>query len=143
LLDEFRDGVWLVSLASLRDPGLLETTIAQTVGVRGELNDFLRGKRLLLLLDNLEQLLPDAAATIAALPARILATSRARLNISAEHEYPVPTLPLIDAVALFTERARRLKPRFWPDEHVAEIARRVDGLPLALELAAARIKVLT
>src|SRR5207237_10528411 len=104
---------------------------------------FLRHKQLLLLLDNLEQLLPDVAATVAALEATVLATSRERLNVTAEQEYPVPTLPLADAVALFTDRARRLRPRFEPDEHVEEIARRLDGLPLALELAAARGKVLT
>jgi predicted ATPase len=73
----------------------------------------------------------------------VLATSRERLNVSGEHEYPVPTLPLEDAVALFTQRARQLQPRFEPDDNVAELARRLDGLPLALELAAARVKALT
>jgi len=142
LIDDFADGVWFVSLASLRDPDLVEPTIAQVLGARGELNEYLRGKHLLLLLDNLEQLLPEVAPTVAGLEAKVLATSRERLNVAAEHEYPVPTLPLEDAVALFTERARLLKPRFEPDGHVAEIARRLDGLPLALELAAARVKVL-
>jgi predicted ATPase len=143
LLDEFADGVWFVSLASLADPELLEPTIAQVLGAHGELNDFLRGKHMLLLLDNLEQLLPDAAPVVAALEASVLATSRERLNVSTEHGYPVPTLPLDDAVALFTQRARELKLRVEPDEHVAEIARRLDGLPLAFELAAARVKILT
>ena len=143
LLEDFADGVWFVSLASLRDPELVEAMIAETLGARGELKDFLRGKHLLLVLDNLEQLLPEASAAVAGLEAKVLATSRERLNVSAEHEYVVPTLPLDDAVELFTQRARQLKPGFEPDEHVTELARRVDGLPLALELAAARVKLLS
>jgi predicted ATPase/DNA-binding SARP family transcriptional activator len=143
LVAEFADGVWFVSFGSLTDPELVESTIAQALGARGELNEFLRGKRLLLLLDNLEQLLPDIARTVAGLEAKVLTTSRERLNVTAEHEYPVPTLPLADAVALFTRRARQLRPRFEPDENVAEIARRLDGLPLALELAGARVNVMS
>jgi predicted ATPase len=143
VLDEFPDGVWFVSLAAVRDPDLIEPTIAQTIGGRDELGESLRGKKLLFLLDNCEQLLPRGASVVAALPATRLVTSRERLNVSAEQEYPVTTLPLDDAVALFVERVRQLKPRFEPDEYVSEIARRVDGLPLALELAAARMKVLT
>jgi predicted ATPase/class 3 adenylate cyclase len=143
LADDFADGVWFVSLASLSDTELVEPTIAQVLGARGDLNEFLRGKQLLLLLDNLEQLLPDVAETVAGLEAKVLATSRERLNLSAEHEYPVPMLPPEDAVELFTQRARQLELRFQPDEHVPEIARRLDGLPLALELAAARVKTLT
>jgi predicted ATPase len=143
LLDDFADGVWFVSLASLSDPELVEPTIAQTLGARGELNDFLGGKHLLLLLDNLEQLLPEASAIVADLDAKVLATSRERLNVSAEHEYAVPTLPLDDAVTLFTQRAQQLRARFQSDDHVTELARRLDGLPLALELAAARVKLLT
>ena len=81
-LDEFADGVWFVSLASLSDPELVEPTIAQVVGARGDLNEFLRGKQLLLLLDNLEQLLPDVAETVAGLEAKVLATSRERLNLT-------------------------------------------------------------
>ena len=143
LVDDFPDGVWFVSLASLTDPELLEPTIGQVLDTRSDLNDFLRGKQLLLLLDNLEQLLPDAAAIVAGFEAKVLATSRERLNLTAEQEYPVPTLALEDAAALFTRRARQLQPRFEPDGQVTELARRLDGLPLALELAAARVKVLT
>jgi predicted ATPase/DNA-binding SARP family transcriptional activator len=139
----FPDGVWFVPLASLADPELVEPAIADVVGARGDLNEFLHGKRLLLLLDNLEQLLPEVATTVARLEATVLATSRERLNVTAEQEYPVPTLPLDDAVQLFVERARQVEPRFSPDDHVPEIARRLDGLPLALELAAARVKTLT
>jgi predicted ATPase/DNA-binding SARP family transcriptional activator/class 3 adenylate cyclase len=143
LLAEFHDGVWFVSLAAVSDPELVEPTISQVLGAHGDLNAFLRGKRLLLLLDNLEQLLPDVAPTVARLETTVLATSRERLNVAGEQEYPVPTLPLEDAVQLFTQRARQVEPRFEPDEHVPKIARRLDGLPLALELAAARVKALS
>jgi predicted ATPase/class 3 adenylate cyclase len=143
LAEEFPDGIWFVSLSALADPGLIESTVAQVVGAHEDLDDFLRGKNLLLLLDNLEQLLPGAAAVVAGLDAPVLATSRERMNLSREQEYAVPTLPVEEAVALFVQRARQLQPAFEPDEPVAEIARRLDGLPLALELAAARVKVLT
>ena len=142
-VEEYPDGVWFVSLAAVRDPQLLEPTIAQAVGSPDDLREFLRGKNALILLDNLEQLLPDAAGIVARLDTRVLATSRTRLNVAAEQEYAVPTLPLDDAVVLFTQRARQLKPAFEPDEHVRGVAARLDGLPLALELAAARVKVLT
>jgi predicted ATPase len=143
LVDEFPDGVWFVSLAALADSQLVTSAVRQALGAREDLDVFLRGKKLLLLLDNLEQLLPEVGPLVAGLDARVLATSRERLNVAGEQEYSVPTLPVEDAVALFTQRARLLEPVFAPDEHVTEIARRLDGLPLALELAAARIKVLT
>ena len=143
LVDEFADGVWFVSLAALTDASLVEPTIASVVGAKEDLADFLRSKRMLLVLDNLEQLLPDGAAIVSRVPVNVIATSRARLNVYGEQEYHVPTLRLDEAVALFTERARLLKPAFEPDEHVKAIAQRLDGLPLALELAAARVKVLT
>jgi predicted ATPase/class 3 adenylate cyclase len=142
-VEEYGDGVWFVSLAAVRDPQLIEPTIARVVGGPDDLHEFLAGKRTLLVLDNLEQLLPDAGEIVARLDARILATSRSRLNISAEQEFPVPTLPLEDAATLFTQRARQLEPRFEPDAAVPQIAERLDGLPLAVELAAARVKVLT
>jgi predicted ATPase/class 3 adenylate cyclase len=141
-VDEYPDGVWFVSLASLTEPELLEITVAQVIGASGDLAQFLRSKKLLLLLDNVEQLLPDVAPRISALGTDVLATSRERLNVLGEQEFPVQTLPTADAVVLFTQRARALKPAFQPDAAVAEIARRLDGLPLALELAAARVKVL-
>jgi predicted ATPase/class 3 adenylate cyclase len=142
-VERYGDGVWFVSLAAMGDPQLVEPTIARVLGGPDDLHEFLAGKRMLLVLDNLEQLLPDASAIVARLDARILATSRSRLNISAEQEFPVPPLPLDDAAALFTQRARQLEPRFEPDGAVRQIAERLDGLPLALELAAARVKVLT
>jgi predicted ATPase len=142
-VEQYGDGVWFISLAAVRDPELIEPTIARTIGGPDDLHAFLAGKRTLLMLDNLEQLLPDAAAIVAGLEARVLATSRSRLNVTAEQEYPVPTLALDDAAALFTQRARQLEPRFEPDADVRGIAQRLDGLPLAVELAAARVKVLT
>nr|MDP9492003.1 NB-ARC domain-containing protein [Actinomycetota bacterium] len=146
LTDEFKDGVWWVPLAALRDPSLVEPTIAQAIGAKEGLVEHLRSKRTLLLLDNFEQLL-DAAHQIGALLAeapdlRVLATSRERLGLAAEQEYAVPTMVPMEAVELFTARARQLKPGFQPDEATNEICLRLDGLPLAVELAAARIKVL-
>jgi predicted ATPase len=147
LVEEYRDGVWWVSLAALRDPTLLEPTIAQVVGANGGLAEHLRGRETLLLLDNLEQLLegaPAIASLLVEVPeVRILATSRERLGIAAEHEYETPVLVPREAVALFTARARQLRPSFEPDEHVASICGRLDGLPLAIELAAVRVKALT
>ena len=147
LVDEYKDGVWWVSLAALRDPELVEPTIAQVIGAKDGLAEHLRGRQTLLLLDNFEQLLeaaPRLSALLAEAPGlRLLATSRERLALSAEQEYAVPTMVPVEAVALFTARARQLEPDFEPDDAVEEICRRLDGLPLAVELAAARIKVLT
>lgn len=147
LVEEFSDGVWFVSFAALNDAELVLPTIASTIGAKTELGGFLGQTRMVLLLDNLEQLLPEAAPKIAELlrapNLKVLATSRERLAVAAEQEYSVPTLPLEDAIALFTARARQLKPKFEPDEHVTLVAQRLDGLPLAIELAAARVKVLT
>lgn len=143
VFEQYSDGVWFVSLGEVRDPQLIEPTIASVLGGPDDLRQFLLGKRILLVLDNLEQLLPDAAAIVARLDAHILATSRSRLNSGAEQEFPVPMLPIDEAAALFTQRARQLEPNFKPDAAVRQIAERLDGLPLALELAAARVKVLT
>src|SRR5262245_5576877 len=142
-VEQYGDGVWFVSLAAERDPNLIEPTIARVVGGPDDLHEFLAGKRTLLVLDNLEQLLPEAADIVPRLDAHILATSRSRLNVGTEQEFPVPTLPADDAAALFTQRARQLVPQFEPDSAVRRIAERLEGLPLALELAAARVKVLT
>jgi predicted ATPase len=143
LVEEFEDGVWFVPLAAVTDAALTEGTIASVLGAKNELELFLSDRRTLLVLDNLEQLLPDAAPVLGGIAAHVLATSRERLNVYGEQEYPVPTLPVRDAATLFTERARQLKPDFEADEQVIEIVRRLDGLPLAVELAAARVKVLT
>jgi len=146
LVEDYPQGVWWVALAALRDPELVEPMIAQVVSAKDGLAEHLRSQRTLLLLDNFERVLPAApriAAMLAEAPeVRVLATSRERLGVGAEQEYPVPTMTPADAVALFSARARQLRPRFEPDATVAEICHRLDGLPLALELAAARVKVL-
>jgi predicted ATPase len=148
LVQEFPNGVWFVSLAALRDPRAVLPTIAQTLHLQQTepVEQHLENKKMLLLLDNFEQLL-EAATDVAALlrqapSVRMLVTSRARLHLGGEQEYAV--LPLADdeAVAMFAERVRAARPGFEPDEHVGEICRRLDNLPLAVELAAARTKVL-
>jgi predicted ATPase len=148
LVGAFRDGVWFVALASLRDAQLVLPTITQTLGVREPqtAEEYLRSKETLLLLDNLEQLLgavPRLAALLSsAAGLKLLVTSRASLHASGEQEFLVP--PLIDeeAVALFAERARAVKPTAALSDDVRAICRRLDNLPLAIELAAARTKLL-
>ena len=172
LRPDFPDGVVFVDLAPLADPALVPGAIAAALRVRERpghplaqtLGEALGARRLLLVLDNFEHLLPAAAIAgdlLAAAPAlKILATSRARLELAAEHELPAPTaggprprspaaaraIGRSRAVRLFVDRARRLKPDFALTAEnapaVAEICRRLDGLPLALELAAARVKML-
>jgi predicted ATPase len=145
-IDEFKDGVYWVPLAPVREPELVEATIAQAVGITDGLANHLANRQTLLLLDNFEQIV-DAASGLAELlgattALKLLVTSREPLQLSGEWDYAVPPLPQTDAVALFTERAKALKTDFKPDDAVAEVCRRLDGLPLALELAAARVKVL-
>jgi predicted ATPase/class 3 adenylate cyclase len=144
---EFEDGVWFVPLAAIDDPQLLEPAIAKVLGARDQLASHLRSKRMLLLLDNFEQLVA-AAPWLAELLTEtqelvLLITSRERLALAAEQEYAVPTLATEEAIALFSARAGALNPSFEIDRDVAEICSRLDGLPLALELAAARAKILT
>jgi predicted ATPase/class 3 adenylate cyclase len=172
LLEDFPDGTYFVSLATLTEAELLLPAVAEMVGVRevGEqpldetLKDYFHERRLLLLLDNFEQVLEAAPAVtelLAVAPGmKVLATSRAPLGLYGEHEFPVPPLSMPDlksppslerltqyeAVGLFVERARAVKPDFSITNEsapaVAEICVRLDGLPLAIELAAARIKML-
>jgi len=144
LVDDFQGGVFFVPLAGIGRADLVEGTIASTLGLRAldELND----RRTLLLIDNFEHVL-DAAPAIASMLAvtpntKVLVTSRTPLRIAGEREYPVEPLPVDDAVALLTERARAVRPDFVPDEATTEICRRLDGLPLALELAASRLRSL-
>jgi predicted ATPase/class 3 adenylate cyclase len=144
LLDEFPGGVFFVPLASLSSPELVRPAIARTVGVP-DLEE-VAGRRALLLLDNFEHLL-DAASEVGALleagdSAKVLATSRAPLRLHGEREYAVDPLPEHDAVELLVQRARSVRRDFVPDECATEICRRLDGLPLALELAAARLRFL-
>jgi predicted ATPase/class 3 adenylate cyclase len=177
----FADGSYFVNLAPISDPNLVATTIAHALGVaevasrpvEESLYAFLRAKRMLLLLDNFEQVL-DAASLVAKLLAaapglKVIVTSRAVLHLYGEHEFAVPPLALppttderrtttddqaadkrdaitqYDAVKLFIARAQATKANFTVTNDnapaVAEICYRLDGLPLAIELAAARIKV--
>jgi predicted ATPase len=143
--DEF-DHIWWVALEQISEPGLVEPTIAQTIGAREDLAGYLRDRRALLLLDNVEQVL-GCAPRLAELVAgsgnlKLLATSREPLRLTLEQQYPVPPLPEDDAMALFSERARAVRPGFAANGAVADICRRLDGLPLAIELAAARVNVL-
>jgi predicted ATPase/class 3 adenylate cyclase len=172
LLEDFPDGTFFAPLATLTQAELLLLAVAETLGVRetGEqpldesLKDYLRERRMLLVLDNFEQVLGAAPAVTELLAGapdlKVLATSRASLGLYGEHEFPVPPLTLPDlkrpppferltqyeAVGLFVERARAVKPDFSITNEsapaVAEICVRLDGLPLAIELAAARIKML-
>ena len=147
LVGTFSDGVFWVPLASVADPELVEPEIAQALGARDSLSDFLQGKSVLLLLDNFEHLL-DAAPAVSRLLAgagglRVLVTSRSPLRIAGEREYPLDPLPPSDSVNLFVERAQAIGREIAADETVAAICRRLDGLPLAIELAAARTRLLT
>jgi predicted ATPase/class 3 adenylate cyclase len=144
LADHFRDGVLFVSLAPVQDAALLSSTIVQAAGVRA-LKD-LHELDVLLLLDNFEHLLPAAielsALLLASAHVRLLLTSRVRLNVSAEIEYPLEPFSDDEAVEFFVERARAVRRDVRDDAAVGEICRRLEGLPLALELAASRVKVL-
>jgi len=154
LVEHFPNGVLFVGLAPLTDARLVIPAIAQTVGVRespGEplldtLAAHLEMRRLLLILDNLEHVV-DAAADVAALVSRaggltVLATSREPLRIDAEQEFPLAPLEAADAIELFSDRATLVDPDFEADGPTAEICERLDGLPLAIELAAARVRLL-
>ncbi len=155
LLDRFRDGAFFVPLAAETDPELVLPTVAQTLGVTSAglqtLESYLAEKELLLVLDNLEHVL-DAAPQIAELSSqgdglRILTTSREALRLSGESVYPVPPLSIEDeAVELFAVRAQAASPDFELAanvETVRDLCARLDGLPLAVELAAARIATIT
>jgi predicted ATPase/class 3 adenylate cyclase len=172
LLEDFTDGAFFVPLATLTEAELFFSAVAETLGVKETaeqpldetLKDYLSERRLLLLLDNFEQVLeaaPSVTELLAGAPGlKVLATSRAPLGLYGEHEFPVPPLsmpdlkrpPLLErlthyeAVRLFLERAQAVKPDFKVTNEsapaVAEICVRLDGLPLAIELAAARIKML-
>jgi predicted ATPase/class 3 adenylate cyclase len=146
LVGRLHDGVFWIPLAGLSDHELVASEVARTVGAPDDLAGFLRGRELLVLLDNFEHLV-DAAPAVGALLAsssrvRVLVTSRTPLRVSAEQEYRLEPLPDGDAAALFVQRARGVGREVTADAAVAEICRRLDGLPLAIELAAARTKLL-
>jgi predicted ATPase len=172
-LGHFADGVYFVSLAPVREPHLVLPALAQTLGVREAANTtvmeslqaYLRDKALLLVLDNFEQVVAAAPLVgellVAAPRIKVLVTSREVLQIRGEREFSVPTLALphpkqlpsletlaqVAAIKLFVQRAQAVKPSFLLNQAnaaaVTEICRRLDGLPLAIELAAASIKVLS
>jgi predicted ATPase/class 3 adenylate cyclase len=142
LLPKFKAGVFWVGLGPLRDPALVTETIATTLGAKDGLADHIGERELLLLLDNLEQVV-EAASELAELVEtcpnlRLLVTSRELLRVKGEVEYPVLPLAESEAVELFCARARTA-----PDEAVQKLCRSLDNLPLALELAAARMSVLS
>jgi predicted ATPase/class 3 adenylate cyclase len=173
LLEEFAHGVFFVDLASIEDPALTASTIAHTLGVREgggappleNLKAYLSDKKMLLILDNFEQIpaaAPQVAELLSAAPnIKILVTSRIALSIRGEQQYPVPTLKLPDsdtdldpqhlldyeAVRLFVQQAQAVRPAFELNQEnastIVKICRRLDGLPLAIEIAAARIKILS
>jgi predicted ATPase/class 3 adenylate cyclase len=154
LVEHFPNGVFFVGLAPLADAGLVIPAIAQTLGIRespGEpavetLVAHLRLRRMLLVLDNLEHVVaaaPDVADLVAASEGlSVIATSREPLRIAAEQEYPLAPLDNAAAVVLFCDRARAVDPGFAGDAATEEICRRLEGLPLAIELAAARVRLL-
>jgi predicted ATPase len=146
LVPAFAGGVWFVGLGAIRDPTHVRAEIERAIDSDQPLADVLAHRRALLVLDNFEQLVDaagDVAALLAAAPGlTVIVTSRTPLHLSGEHEYPVDPLPEPEAVELFVERAQAIKPDFHANGDVTAICRRLDGLPLALELAAARVKVL-
>ena len=172
LRGEFPEGVFFIALEPITDPNLVSSVIAQTLGVKESgdvslveaLKKYLRNKQMLLILDNFEHVTPAAPLVSSLLMAApnvvLLVTSRAALHLSGEHEFQVPPLHLPDleslppasalmncsAVALFAQRAMAAKSDFLLTDKnaraIAEICTRLDGLPLAIELAAARIKLL-
>lgn len=147
LAERYPHGVWWIPLAPLRDPQLALESAAQVLGAKDGLDEHIADKRLLLLFDNFEHLL-EAAGGLSDLLARcpgleLLATSREPLHLSGEQEYAVPPFAEEEAVGFFAARARAVDPDFSVDEAVREICRRLDDLPLALELAAARVKALS
>jgi len=139
-------GVWWVPLQMLRDAGLVVPTIASALGISGDIAEELAGRHLLLLLDNVEQVLdavPELGELLQVAPGvTILATSREPLGLAGEHVFAVPRLDERQAVELFTERARAVVADFESDDIVSEICERLDGVPLAIELAAARVSSL-
>ncbi len=156
-VDAFEDGVFFVDLSALRDVELVLPTVAQALGVRdvggqtagARLTEALGDSKTLIVVDSVEQVVdsaPEVGRLLAACPGlEIVATSRAALRLTGEQEYPVPPLPEDEAVELFAERARAVRPGFELNGDrpaVAEICARLDGLPLAIELAAARVKLL-
>jgi predicted ATPase/class 3 adenylate cyclase len=145
--ERFPDGLFWVSLAPLRDPALVLETAAQAVGSQNGLAEHIADKSMLLLLDNFEQVVEAAPALGELLGAcpnlDLVVTSRELLALPAEQAYSVPPLEPEEGTALFVGRARAALPSFQPSAAVGELCARLEHLPLALELAAARVRMLS
>jgi len=143
----YPDGVWWVPLQAVREPGRVLPEIRSALGVNADLAEHVGQKSMLLVIDNFEQVVEGATALgelLASCPnLRLIVTSREVLRLAAEREYAVPPLVEQESVGFFLGRARVVDPGFAPDDHVLAICRRLDHLPLALELAAARVKALS
>jgi predicted ATPase/DNA-binding SARP family transcriptional activator len=143
LAADYPDGIFFIDLAPLRDHALVIDSIAHGLEAKDDLAGHIGDSYVLLVLDNFEHVLEAAAEVAELLRAcrnlNVLATSRERLRLSGEHLIEVPPLRESEAVALFRERARAVGRDFQANGEVAEICRRLDGLPLAIELAAARV----
>ena len=147
LADRYPDGVWWVPLAMVSEARLVPATIAAVLGDIVDLPMYLRGRALLLVLDNFEHVIEAARAVAELLSGApgcgVIVTSRERLGVAAEQEYPVAPLSPDAAVELFTARARQVEPGYEPGAEIDAICERLDRLPLALELAATRVKLLS
>jgi predicted ATPase len=145
--EAYPDGVWWVPLAPLAGPPDVGPAAVRALGGGGSLPELVDGRRLLLLLDNFEHVIeaaPEVAALLTECPhADVLVTSRERLRVQGEQVYPVPVLERKEARRLFVTRARAAQPDFEPDKLLDELCARLDDLPLALELAAARTSLLS
>ena len=147
LADRYPDGVWWVPLAMVSEARLVPAAIAAALGDIADLPMYLRGRALMLVLDNFEQVIEAARAVGELLSGApgcgVIVTSRERLGVAAEQEYPVAPLSPDSAVELFTARARQVEPGYEPGAEIDAICERLDRLPLALELAATRVKLLS
>ncbi len=145
--DGYPGGVWWVPLAPVSDPEGVFETAAAALGVSASLDEAIGDRTLLLLLDNFEHLIeaaPRLSPLLASCPnLDLVVTSRERLQLQGEHVYPVPVLARSEARALFTTRARAVHPDFEETDELDELCARLDDLPLALELAAARVAILS
>jgi predicted ATPase len=142
LVPEYKAGVFWVGLAALRDPALVLESVSQTLGAKDGLAEHIGEREMLLLLDNLEQVIEaalDLSSLVTACPnLTLLVTSRELLRIQGEVEYSVPPMAQPEALSLFCERAQ-----VEPSEEIGDLCTRLDSLPLAVELAAARAKALS
>jgi predicted ATPase/DNA-binding SARP family transcriptional activator len=147
LADRYPDGVWWVPLAMVSEARLVPAAIAAALGDIADLPMYLRGRTLLLVLDNFEHVIEAARAVSELLSGApgcgVIVTSRERLGVAAEQEYPVAPLSPHSAVELFIARARQVDPDYEPGAEIDAICERLDRLPLALELAATRVKLLS